>query len=126
MEKKEVDGWLESKMKIKNSYKLGQKRRELETTAKNYDAYPKGLKISGSTEGIRSMVNRIDNMTQKVRETARKKASEIKSPNGLLERISFNLGYALGPHTIITSQCSSYGPVNPFTGESVFEGNYYF
>jgi hypothetical protein len=108
-------------MNLKESYQLGQRKKQLEITAKNYDAYPKGLTISGSSEGVGGMVDRIENMSQEVREIAKEKSSEIGFPNGLLERISFNLGYVFGPHTIITSQCSSYGPVNPFTGRALFE-----
>ena len=47
-------------------------------------------------------------------------AEEIKSPKSLFGKLGFNLGYLVGPHTIITSMCTSDGPINPFTGKALY------
>lgn len=107
-------------MEFKEAYRLGQKRRTLKLFAQNYDAWPRGLTISGGS-GVETMVNDINNMTQEVRETAQQRAEEIKSPNNLLGKMGFNLGYFVGPHTTITSMCTSDGPVNPFTGKALYQ-----
>jgi hypothetical protein len=65
------------------------------------------------------MANAIMEMSREVRETAKSKAEAIRAPRNLLGRIGFNLGYVFGPHTTITSICTSEGPVNPFTGEAL-------
>ncbi len=108
-------------MDFREAYRMGQERKQLETTAKEYDAYPKGLTISGSSDGVESMINDISNLTKEVRETAQQRAEGIESPKNLLGRIGFNLGYFVGPHTTITSMCTSAGPVNPFTGKALYQ-----
>ena len=108
-------------MDFKEAYRLGQERKKLDITAKKYDAWPKGLTISGGSEGVELMVSGINNLTKEVRETARQKAEELKSPNNLLEIIGFNLGYFIGPHTIIEGMCTLDGPINPFTGKALYQ-----
>ncbi|MEX0920020.1 MAG: hypothetical protein WDZ69_00370 [Candidatus Pacearchaeota archaeon] len=103
-------------MDFKEAYGLGQERKQLEVTAKEYDAWPKGL-VSTSPR----IADDLANMTQEVRETARGEAEKILSPRNLLGRIGFNLGYLVGPHTIITSICTTDGPVNPLTGRVLYQ-----
>ena len=108
-------------MNFKEAYQLGQERKKLEITAKEYDAWPKGLTISGGLEGVESMVSDINDLTKEVRETAQQKAEGLKSPNNFLGIISFNLGYFIGPHATIKSICTSDGPVNPFTEKALYQ-----
>ncbi len=103
-------------MKFKEAYRLGQERKLLEVIAREYDAWPKGL-VSTSP----SIADDLVNMTQEVKETAQSKAEKIQSPKNLLGRTGFNLGYLVGPSTIITEVCTSDGPVNPFSGEALYQ-----
>src|SRR3989338_341204 len=100
-------------MKFRESYRLGQERKALEITAREYDSWPKGLVSCG-----RSIAEDIGRMTKEVMETAKLKADEVKTPNSLLDRISFNLGYFVGQRTSITCVCTSDGPANLFTGKA--------
>ena len=102
-------------MDFKEAYRLGQERKQLEVTAREYDAWPKGLVSCGF-----AMAEDIGRMTTEVRGTAQQKAEEIKSPKSLFGKLGFNLGYLVGPHTIITSMCTSDGPINPFTGKALY------
>ena len=102
-------------MVFKEAYRSGQRKRELEITARGYDAF-RGLGCCSF-----SIADDIARMTTEVRETAQQKAGEIKTPKNLLDSIGFNFGYALGPHIIITNICTSDGPVNPSTGKALYQ-----
>ncbi|MDP2672970.1 MAG: hypothetical protein Q8O84_04110 [Nanoarchaeota archaeon] len=77
-------------MDFKEAYRLGQERKGLDLVAQKYDGWPRGLVSAGF-----SIAEDLTNMTKKIRETARQKAESIVSPENLLGRIGFNLGYFL-------------------------------
>lgn len=103
-------------MGFQENYELGQEMKMLEIAVRSYDAWPRGLIKCGE-----SMANAIVGMTKEVKETARSKAESIEPPKNLLERVVFNLGYFVGPHTTVHSICTSEGPVNPFTGKALYQ-----
>lgn len=106
-------------MEFKEFYRLGQEKRSLVNAAEKYDAWPKGLTIGGG-EGVERMANAIEDMTRAVRVNAATMAESIKTPEGLLSRLAFNLGYFVGSQTSLPNICTSEGPVNPFTGQVLF------
>ena len=97
-------------MRFQENYELGREMKVFEIAARSYDAWPRGLVKCGE-----NMAYAIVDMTKEVRETAKSKAESIEPPKNPLERVAFNMGYFIGPHTTIPNICTSDGPVNPFT-----------
>lgn len=102
---------------MKKSYILGQEAKELEITATTYNAWPKGLISCGQ-----DMARDLSIMTENVRDTAKLnlEMEKMKIPKNILSKIAYGLGYLLSSQTIVTSHCTSKGPVNPFTSQTLY------
>jgi hypothetical protein len=84
-----------------------------------YDAWPKGLNVSGGS-GVEIIIWVIINMAQEVRKIAQQKVRGIKNQKNLLDRIGFNFGYFLGPNMVVKSFCTSNRPINPFIDKNPY------
>ena len=82
-------------------------------TVKGYAKHEKGI-MTEVTNARKALMSAKDM-------PAKLKADEVKTPNSLLDRISFNLGYFVGQRTSITCVCTSDGPANLFTGKALYQ-----
>ena len=82
-------------------YLLGQMKRGFGKIFKEHDARKSNFIKIGSIHEITELSGRLEEITKEVRKVSGERASQIKPPKGLLNKVFFYAGYFRGPKEVL-------------------------